>query len=691
MLIKNIFNMAYSTSGTSNAAAFNQFYYDAYRTWSVYYAEAYRDVRAYAGDNWTNQEKQLLQHQRRQIIDLNYIRRVINLYSGFERENRKSIIVGPEEYQDEDAADILSQLMLYIYDKGNAHHFNSEAFEHALKSGLGIIGIYIDYSKDKINGDIKFYWKPFNAVMFDPYFTKRDLSDCDQASTRDLLSKDHVKRLLPFVSEREIDDIPTGIRDNKYQYLGVFRQYNSTYIAKHLVTYDQYWKTKQVPAKYLIDQETGEQTEFRGDDEDIDILHRFILPNNDRIKLINSRKKTVELSVIVGGTELYVGKDPTGLDDFPFRPVIPYFEPLIDTYELKIQGVVRSMRDSQRLYNRRVSQMTDIMESIINSGWIIRNGAVVDPDMLYQTGQGRNIVLADGYTLGDIQQIQPPQVPPSYFQYVDVMKNNMMEIPGGSEELMGISSTGDSQISGKLAQVRASNGLRANRSIFDNFEDTLKQVGKLVLQCAQLNYSKEKIQRIVGREVPDEILSSSFEKYDCTLKEAVLTQTQKEAYYYELLRLRELGIAIPDDEIIEAAPLQGKTKLKERIQKQNEQQQEMQKIEFEDKRRIDELQEAKIEEMLSLAQERRARVLSDIGLARERISEAKQNNSKAILDEIKAIKELEAMDRQTISDSLAMAGEIDRQAREQAETIIDTDMQRQKDMLVQQGGQDGLR
>jgi hypothetical protein len=87
--------------------------------------------------------------------------------------------------------------MLYVYEKGDAQHVISEAFEHSLKTGLAIVGIYIDYSRDKINGDIKFYWKPFNAVMLDPYFTKRSLEDCDQASTRDLLGRDQVKALLP--------------------------------------------------------------------------------------------------------------------------------------------------------------------------------------------------------------------------------------------------------------------------------------------------------------------------------------------------------------------------------------------------------------------------------------------------------------------------------------------------------------
>lgn len=196
----------------------------------------------------------------------------------------------------------------------------------------------------------------------------------------------------------------------------------------------------------------------------------------------------------MGGRLLYSGPDPTGLDTFPFVPIITYFEPLIDTYELKIQGIVRSIVDAQRQYNRRHSQIIDLMESVINTGWISKNGAVVDPTMLLQSGQSRNIVLNDSFDVNaDIREINAPQVPPGYLQYQDIIDKNIMEIPGGSEELLGISSTGDSQVSGRLAEVRASNGLKGNRGLFDNLEQTLKWLGDIVLRAIQINFTPGKV------------------------------------------------------------------------------------------------------------------------------------------------------------------------------------------------------
>lgn len=668
----------YAATGTNNEKVFQftQFFYDAYRTWGVYYAAAYRDLRAYAGDNWTNLEKAKLEKQNRMVLELNKIRRVVNLYSGYERENRTATVCTPVEGSDVRTADQFSDVMYYVYDKANADYIVSEAFEHSLKTGLSIIGIYMDYSRDKVNGDIKLYWKPFNALMLDPYFTKRDLSDCDQASTRDLLSKEQIKSMLPWVEPSVIDNLPTGIRDNKYQYLGIYRQYNSTYIAKNLCTYDQYWKRVNKEQKYLVDMETGVTEEWNGNKEEEKAL-KEMLKQTPRLQLIYSHKRSVELNIIVSGQLLYTGPDPTGLDTYPFIPVLLYHEPLIDTFELKIQGIVRSVRDAQRQYNRRHSQIIDLMESIINTGWITKNGAVLDPNMLMQAGQGKQIVVNEGYDVNaDVREISAPNIPPGYLQYQDIIDKNIMEIPGASDELLGLSSVGDSQVSGKLAEVRASNGLKGNRGIFDNLEQSKKYLGKLIIECIQKNYSPGKIARIIGEEPTEEFFSGQFEEYDCAIKQAVKTSTQREAYYYQLLQLVALGAPIPWDKILEVAPLQGSTKLHEILAQQQEQQAVAAQIEQESLEMKKMLDMAAVNQSTALAEERRARVLSDIGLAKERESEVTQNHAKAFLDNAKTIAQIEDIPRKRMIEVLELAANIRQQEKQEAEVELQKDMKR---------------
>lgn len=669
----------YNPSHTTKVSQFNQFFYDAYRTLSTYYAQAYRDLRAYSGDNWSQQEKASLLRQKRMILELNKIRRIINLYSGYERENRTSTVVMPVENADQETADQLSEVMMYVYAKTQAEYVFSEAFEHSLKTGLAIIGMYIDYSNDKVNGDLKFYWKPFNALILDPYFTKRDLSDCDQAATRDLLGRENIKALLPNVDPDIIDNIPAGIRDNKYQYLGLYQHYQSTYLSKNLLTYDQFWERVSERRDFLVDKETGESQEWTGDDRETHELKQ-LLKENGQFELVRGYKKTVNLNIIVGDTHLYEGPDPVGIDDYPFAPALCYHEPLIDSFDLKIQGVVRQVRDAQRIYNRRHSQIIDIMESVINTGWIHKNGAVLDPDMLFQSGQGRNIVVnQDSDVNADIRQINPPQIPQGYLAYQEVMDQNIMEIPGGSEEILGLSSTGDGQVSGKLAEVRASNGLKGNRGLFDNWEYTQKIFGNKVLKAIQVNFTPGKVQRIINKQPTEQFFSQEFDQYDAVIASTVKTQTQKEAYYYQLLQLRSIGVAIPDDELVDAVPMQGKTALLKKMQEIQQQQQQAMQVEMMDKNRRNRLEEAEIENKLGLAEERRARVISDIGLARERISESEQNYAQALLDNVKTIHEMQDIDAQRMIETIRLVNELtEPQLQEQEETL-------QRDKIFGQG------
>ena len=129
--------MTYTLSNNEKVFKWQQFFYDAWRTWGVYYAEAYRDLRSYAGDNWTNVERVKLERQNRMVLELNKVRRVVNLYSGYERENRTQTVCAPIESSDVQTADQMSNVMYYVYEKGNADYVISEAFEHGLKTGLG--------------------------------------------------------------------------------------------------------------------------------------------------------------------------------------------------------------------------------------------------------------------------------------------------------------------------------------------------------------------------------------------------------------------------------------------------------------------------------------------------------------------------------------------------------------------------
>ncbi len=87
------------------------------------------------------------------------------------------------------------------------------------------------------------------------------------------------------------------------------------------------------------------------------------------------------------------------------------------------------------------------------------------------------------------------------------------------------------------------------------------------------------------------------------------------------------------------------------------------------------LELSKIDENHALAQERRARVLSDIGLAKERESEAEQNHAKALLDNARTVKEIADLDRKRLIDVMTLAVDLRKDENQRAEAALDRDLQ----------------
>src|SRR5277367_2356257 len=67
---------------------FGESYERAYQLWNTFYAEAYKDLSYYLGNQWSLEELSYLNNQRRSSFTYNKVRRVINLVQGYQRKNR---------------------------------------------------------------------------------------------------------------------------------------------------------------------------------------------------------------------------------------------------------------------------------------------------------------------------------------------------------------------------------------------------------------------------------------------------------------------------------------------------------------------------------------------------------------------------------------------------------------------------
>lgn len=615
-----------------------------------FWSEADVDSRFKAGDQslWNDIYGNLPAFRRRQF-NFNRIRRVVNMISGYQRQHRKSTIVTALENKDEQTASQFTKCMMWANQRGHVLETISDAFEGGgCTTGMNLLSIWVDWRSDPVNGDLCVDNVAYNGYLIDPYFKKMDLSDCNNIWTRKYLSKNQVTSLLPG-RESDIKGMSGwGNRDGKFQFMP--ESYN--YGMQDLIIYDEFWYLDSRTQKMLVDVQTGETIEWRGNDEDL----KDFTQNYRQIIVLNQEIPTVKLAIVVQGQVMYNGLNPLGIDRYPFVPVWGYYEPQIPYFPWRVQGVVRGLRDAQYLYNRRRIIELDILESQITSGFIYKENALVNPKDVFLQGQGRGVALKSNANIAtDITPIQAPQVPPSMIQLSELLGKEISEISGVNEELLG-SAVDDK--AGILGMLRQGAGLTTLQVLFDNLDRAQKMVGDIFLGIMQQNWTPGKVSRIINEEPSEQFYNRAFGKYDSVVEDGLNTSTQRQMQFAQLLQLREIGIPVPTDLLIKTSTLQNKQELIDAIEGQEQQQSQMQQqqaqIQIEVlKAQIEDLH-AKATANKGLGIERVSRVEENRALAIERIAEAQKDRDLGTLDRIKAAKELTTIDLDQLEKAIAI-------------------------------------
>ncbi len=612
--------------------------------WQQYWTEATIDVRLESGDTG------LMAELNPQMINnngggyyFNRTRPLCNMVSGHQRRNRKSTIYVPLENGDQETADQFTKLVLGIFKREGIYETISQAFhEGACITGMNLLHVYLSYANDPVNGDIKVDNLAYNEFFIDPYWRKPDLSDCSFVWRRSYLSHTEAATLMPD-KYQEIMDLPgnpTGTgRDGRFQYQP--EAYGQT--QQNRLAYDEYYYRAYRKQKLLVDKETGETWEITNQDE-LDI--KTFLAHYPQVTMIDQEIPTVRLAIAIQDKIFYDGPQPQNIDLFPFVPVLGYYNSMMPYFYNRIQGICRSLRAPQMLLNRRIILTADASESVVNSGWIFKESAVIDVKHLFQTGQGRIIPLKDDAAMTDIQQIQPPNIPQYFFQMQDTYSKEMNMVSGINEELMG-SAIDDK--AGILSALRQGAGLTTLQPLFDRLDNSQNLLGVILMKMIQNNYTPGKIKNLLEGQQPAALFyNKAFGKYHCMVQEGFDTQSQKQMQFAQLLQLRELGVQLPDASLLEASTIQNKTKIIEQMQQQQQAQQQaqqaQQQVQMQELQARTQLSQARAMADQGLGAERYSRIEENHALAEERKAAAVKDDQMALLNFAKALKEIEGID-----------------------------------------------
>jgi hypothetical protein len=609
---------------------FTQDYNRAYMLLNTYYAEAYRDVGFYLGNQWSLDQLRYLNEERRNAFTFNKSRKTINMVSGYLSANEHQEVVVARENSNPKTAEQLTELLRQTMSSNNGYRIMQKARHGSLISGVSWVSPWVDYRQDYVNGRVSFHLDNWNDVIWDPFSYRLDLEDCTFMARRKYLSKDVIKSLVPGC-EREVDAMGYGNRDEKFTYEPYARQWG----LQELLAYNEYWKQRYKKGWLLIDKVTGEQKPWKGNKKRLEMMQQFF-PN---LAVIEGYYKTVEYNIIVENRLLYSGEDPWGLGEYPFVPFYCVFEPSYDLYQWKYQSLQRLLRDSQEEYNMRKSKLLDIVDSQIGSGWKAKSGAVSNPKSLFQTGQGKIVFFNPGFELSDAERIDAPNIPEALFALQDSFDADIKDFV----DLGALGNDQTDRMSGVLFKMKQSMAIMQLGPIMDNFREAHCLLSKKVLKLIQ-KYTPDKVERLLKEEPTPEFYNGTFLDYDVDLVEAVMTDSQKSSAFLQAWTMKMGGTQVPDEMLWELSPFPIQKKFMEKIEQQTQAAQAAQQVELEDKQRVNKLLEAKAFTDVALGEERLSRIKYDAALSEERLAAAQEERSRSVLDIIRAGKEFQEME-----------------------------------------------
>lgn len=605
------------------------------------------DSRFYVGDPTVSSEVYNEPVVDQNPLFFNKSQIIINTTSGYERNNRSNIVCIPIDNGDQKTADQMTKVMAQSMRSSDGYNILSDAYQGALITGINLIQVWLDFRDDPVSGEVKMDNLSYNSFLIDPFFKKRDLSDCNAIWKRSYLTRDACKSLIP--DKKDIIDQLNGSYDNdKFPYM----LENST-VDKSLLSYDEFYYRDYRKKINLIDSQNSMTIEWTGNKEG---LKKFLL-EYPHIQVQETMAPTVNLALLVAGKVLFNGRNTLNIDSYPFIPIITKFNPEMEDYALKIRGLMRELRDSQYIYNRLRKSQLEAVDSQSTAGYIVKESSMVNIDEFLKPAPLKLIRRKKGSSPDDVQLIPTKDINPSLIELTNLFNSDFSEITGASEELLG--QTVDN-MSGVALLARQKAGLTTLKPLMDSLQAAQRTLGLKLIDIIQHNFVPSKVERIINDKPTQEFYTGAFKKYDCAVTEGYSTATQKEYQYLQLINMKmNANIQIPDEVILNAAPIQNKQEVIDMIAQKQQQEQQMEQqqsqMNLQEQQATIGMMEAQKQKDMALSDKYHSNVTSNQFDLLYKTAESKRDEQKVNIDAIKALESLNNIDPEKIKQLIELS------------------------------------
>lgn len=515
---------------------------DHSREWRVEAREAFAFR---AGEQWTPEDKALLDSRQRPHIVFNRVLTILKAVAGMEINGRHEISFIPRGTEDTAVNELLTAASKWMSDECDGEDEESQAFDDTCTCGMGWTESRMSYEDDPQGLYVEENVDPLE-MYWDRAARKKNLSDARRKARVRRMPFNEAAQMFPGKTRSELDAVwaDDSLGDYPTRTLEERRKRDADNSGIHpyddtseVVIVNMQWIEKQ-PYWLVADVQTGDkipmsEEEYTLFSKRMKTLAQTVPPsmtNQFEVHAVRLVRKVYK-SAFLGGVMLSPAADSPIKGQFSWACVTGERDKNKGVWF----GLVRVLRDPQMWANKWLSQILHILNTTAKGGIIAEEDAFEDQREAENSyAQADQITwAARGSISGQRPKIMDKPGKGMTDQYVGLLTfaiSAFKDVTGINLELLG---QRDENQPGIVEMMRKQAGMTVLATLFDSLRRFRKIVGRKRLFFIQNYLSDGRMIRVLGQNNEIQALpllrDKTIGEYDVIIDDTPTSPNQKEA------------------------------------------------------------------------------------------------------------------------------------------------------------------
>jgi hypothetical protein len=447
-----------------------------------------------AGDQWSDDDKALLEEQERPNTTFNRGSVMIDAVAGLEVNTRQSVTYLPRETGDAKVAEVETAAAHWVMEQCHGEDQESEAFRDALITGVGVTETRMDYEENP-DGKIIVERRDPLKTFWDPAAHKKCNADARYVFYADWMDNKEIEDTWPGKFSAVTPWDSTGDAkspqnaDLQFLYKDTDNDFEKHKDQTLVIQYQCFWRE---PYYRVLDPQTNQLVSI-DKSKFTKIRKAYKDATGEDLKFVKQTKRVYYRGFYCGRTELEYGKSPCQ-KGFTFK----FITAKRDRNKRCWFGLWRAMKDPQRWANKWLSQILHIINTNAKGGAFVETNALKDPRKAEDQWASSNplIELNEG-GIGKIKERTPAATPTGLDRLMNFAFESLPYVTGINLEALGLANREQAGVL-EAQRKKAAYGILA--PMFDALKLYRKEQGELLFFFIHEFISDGRLIRVIGQD-----------------------------------------------------------------------------------------------------------------------------------------------------------------------------------------------